>query len=39
VLSLAVGHLDYCKDNLNPVMYDNAAYTIREVLNDFELKG
>jgi aminoglycoside phosphotransferase (APT) family kinase protein len=34
-LSLAMGHLDYYRDGLNPVMYDNAAYTIREVLNDY----
>jgi hypothetical protein len=33
-LSLAMGHLDYYRDSLNPVMYDNAAYTIREVLHD-----
>jgi hypothetical protein len=32
-----MGHLDYYRDNLNPVMYDNAAYTIREVLNDHRL--
>jgi hypothetical protein len=30
-----MGHLDYYRDNLNRVMYDNAAYTIREVLNDY----
>jgi aminoglycoside phosphotransferase (APT) family kinase protein len=33
-LSLAIGHLDYYRDDLNAVMYDNAVYTIREVLND-----
>jgi aminoglycoside phosphotransferase (APT) family kinase protein len=33
-LSLAMGHLDYYRDSLSPVMYDNAAYTIREVLHD-----
>ena len=37
-LSLAVGHLDYYRDNLNPVMYDNAGYTIGEVFNDHVLK-
>jgi aminoglycoside phosphotransferase (APT) family kinase protein len=37
-LSLAMGHLDYYRYNLNPVMYDNAAYTIREVLNDPRLR-
>jgi aminoglycoside phosphotransferase (APT) family kinase protein len=37
-LSMAMGHLDYYRDNLNPVMYDNAAYTIGEVLNDHGLK-
>jgi aminoglycoside phosphotransferase (APT) family kinase protein len=34
-LSLAMGHLDYYRDDLNPVMYRNAAYTIREVLDDY----
>jgi aminoglycoside phosphotransferase (APT) family kinase protein len=34
-LSLALGHLDYYRDDLNPGMYDNAAYAIREVLDDF----
>jgi len=33
-LSLALGHLHYYKE-LNPVMHDNAAYTIREVLGDY----
>lgn len=33
-LSLALGHLHYYKQ-LNPVMYDNAVYTIREVLGDY----
>jgi aminoglycoside phosphotransferase (APT) family kinase protein len=33
-LSLAIGHLDYYRDGLNPVMYRNAACTIREVLDD-----
>jgi len=37
-LSLALGHLDYYRDNLNRVMYDNAAYTIGEVLNDHGVK-
>jgi aminoglycoside phosphotransferase (APT) family kinase protein len=36
-LSLALGHLDYYRDSLNSVMYDNAAYTIGEVLNDHGL--
>jgi aminoglycoside phosphotransferase (APT) family kinase protein len=34
-LSLALGHLHYYKE-LNPVMYDNAAYSIREVLSDYQ---
>jgi aminoglycoside phosphotransferase (APT) family kinase protein len=34
-LSLAMGHLDYYRDGLHPVMYDNAAYTIREVFDDY----
>lgn len=38
-LSLAMGHLDYYRDDLNPVMYDNADYTIREVLNDYYSAG
>lgn len=33
-LSLALGHLHYYKQ-LNPVRYDNAAYTIREILGDY----
>jgi aminoglycoside phosphotransferase (APT) family kinase protein len=37
-LSLALGHLHYYKE-LNPVMYDNAAYTIREVLSDYQATG
>jgi aminoglycoside phosphotransferase (APT) family kinase protein len=37
-MSLAMGHLDYYRDNLNPVMYDNAVYTIREVFSDHELQ-
>jgi aminoglycoside phosphotransferase (APT) family kinase protein len=37
-LSMAMGHLDYYRDNLNPVMYDNAVYTIREVLDDHGLR-
>ena len=32
-LSMALGHLDYYRDT-NPVMVDNARYTIREVLAD-----
>jgi aminoglycoside phosphotransferase (APT) family kinase protein len=38
-LSLAMGHLDYYRDDLNPVMYGNAAYTIREVLDDYYSSG
>lgn len=34
-LSGAMGGLHYYRDGLNPVMYDNAAYTIREVLSDY----
>jgi hypothetical protein len=37
-LSLAVGHRDYYRDNLNPVMYNNAAYAIGEVFNDHGLR-
>ena len=33
-LSMALGHLDYYRDT-NPVMADNARYTIREVLADY----
>jgi aminoglycoside phosphotransferase (APT) family kinase protein len=33
-LSMALGHLDYYQDT-NPVMADNARYTIREVLADY----
>jgi hypothetical protein len=33
-----MGRLDYYRGNLNPVMYDNAAYTIREVINDHGLE-
>jgi aminoglycoside phosphotransferase (APT) family kinase protein len=33
-LSMALGHLDYYGDT-NPVMADNARYTIREVLADY----
>jgi aminoglycoside phosphotransferase (APT) family kinase protein len=34
-LSGAMGGLHYCRNGLNQVMYDNADYTIREVLNDY----
>jgi aminoglycoside phosphotransferase (APT) family kinase protein len=34
-LSLALGHLDYYRDGLNPLMYDNAVYTIAQVLADY----
>jgi aminoglycoside phosphotransferase (APT) family kinase protein len=34
-MSLALGHLDYYRDGLNPLMYDNAVYTIGQVLNDY----
>jgi hypothetical protein len=37
-LSIALGHLDYYRD-LNPVMADNARYTIREVLDDYSSSG
>ncbi len=33
-LSMALGHLDYYRET-NPVMADNARYTIREVLADY----
>jgi aminoglycoside phosphotransferase (APT) family kinase protein len=33
-LSMALGHLDYYCDT-NPVMADNARYTIREILADY----
>jgi aminoglycoside phosphotransferase (APT) family kinase protein len=33
-LSMALGHLDYYSDT-NPVMADNARYTICEVLADY----
>jgi hypothetical protein len=33
-LSMALGHLDYYRYT-NPVMADNARYTIREVLADY----
>jgi aminoglycoside phosphotransferase (APT) family kinase protein len=33
-LSMALGHLDYYRDT-NPVMADNARYTIREILAGF----
>jgi hypothetical protein len=34
-----MGHLDYYRDDLNPVMYGNAVYTIREVLDDYYSSG
>lgn len=34
-LSMAMGHLDYYRDGLNQVMYDNAVFTVQEVLNDY----
>jgi aminoglycoside phosphotransferase (APT) family kinase protein len=34
-LSLALGHLDYYWEGLNPLMYDNAVYTIEQVLTDY----
>ena len=34
-LSLALGHLDYYRDGLNPLMYDNAVYTIDQVLTAY----
>ena len=37
-LSMAVGHLYYYRDS-NPVMADNARYTIREVLADYSSSG
>jgi aminoglycoside phosphotransferase (APT) family kinase protein len=37
-LSWAMGHLDYYRDT-NPVMTDNARYTIREVLADHHRSG
>ena len=37
-LSMALGHLHYYKD-INPVMADNARYTIREVLDDYVSSG
>lgn len=35
-LSMALGHLDYYRDT-NPVMADNARYTISEVLADYRV--
>lgn len=37
-LSMALGHLDYYTDS-NPVLADNARYTIREVLADYRAGG
>jgi aminoglycoside phosphotransferase (APT) family kinase protein len=37
-LSMALGHLDYYR-NSNPVMADNARYTIHEVLTDHATGG
>jgi aminoglycoside phosphotransferase (APT) family kinase protein len=37
-LSMAMGHLYYYRDT-NPVMADNALYTIREVLADYSSSG
>jgi aminoglycoside phosphotransferase (APT) family kinase protein len=34
-MSMAMGHLDYYRDGLNQVMYDNAVFTVQEVLNDY----
>ena len=37
-LSMAIGHLPYYQ-HINPVMADNARYTIREVLADYWSSG
>jgi aminoglycoside phosphotransferase (APT) family kinase protein len=37
-LSMALGHLDYYRET-NPVMADNARYTISEVLADYHRTG
>jgi aminoglycoside phosphotransferase (APT) family kinase protein len=37
-LSMALGHLDYYSDT-NPVMADNARYTIGEIFADYEISG
>jgi len=37
-LSMALGHLDYYSDT-NPVMADNARYTIGEIFADYEASG